>query len=85
MYGEMLNDPKVQKLDPIHFKCWVNALCYAQKRNDGGCIGTIEDVSFAFRMERDTVSLAFHELVEQGMIGNGWRNVSHKELERKAI
>lgn len=68
-YSEALNDSKVQALPPHVFKIWVNSLCLASSIDSkDGCIGTIADVSFAFRETESAVSSAFHTLIDKGMI-----------------
>lgn len=67
MYGEVLNDPKVQKLPPELFKVWVNALCVACN-NNGTLHETLEDVSFALRMPLHETKTAFHELEKVGLL-----------------
>jgi len=68
-YGEALNDPKVQTLEPSVFKIWVNCLCLAcNLQSKDGNIGTIDDVSFALRETVSTVTSAFHALEERGLI-----------------
>jgi len=59
-YTEVLEDPKVQTLDPEDFKHWVNLLCLAAK-NDG-IIPEIGNVSFALRETFTTVSTVLERL-----------------------
>lgn len=68
LHADMLNDPKVQRLPAASFKAWINALCLATQRDKGGEIGTLDDVSFAFRETNEAVSSAFHPLLEVGLI-----------------
>ena len=68
-YSEVLNDPKVQTLPSPIFKIWVNCLCVAANSGTpNGTIGTIEDVSFALRETKDSVSSAFRTLEQLGII-----------------
>jgi hypothetical protein len=68
-YSETLNDKKVQTLPLDVFKIWVNTLCYASSIDSkSGDIGTIDDVSFALRETKESVSLAFHALIERELI-----------------
>jgi len=67
MYGEALNDPKVQKLPPEIFKIWVNLLCLACT-NNGALHETLEDNSFALHETLDSVSSAFHHLEKVGLL-----------------
>lgn len=69
LYAELLNDPKVQTLPLNSFKAFINALCLACQNGDpNGKIGTLGDVSFAFRETKECVSSAFHPLIEAGLI-----------------
>jgi len=68
LHADMLNDPKVQTLDPITFKYWINALCLAADRDDGGNLGAVSDIAFAFRETENNVSSRFMRLCERGLI-----------------
>jgi hypothetical protein len=48
LYNEVLNDPKVQRLDGETFKGWINILCLAQKHD--WTLPCVADVAFALRM-----------------------------------
>lgn len=68
-YGEVLNDPKVQCLPLDAFKAWHNALSLACNLNSkDGKIGTLPEIAFAFRETKESVSSAFHPLIEGGLI-----------------
>ena len=66
MYECLLDDPKVQKLDPVLFKTWVNLLCLAS-RNDG-VIPSIEDVAFSLRVEDDVARVRLNDLFDKGLL-----------------
>ncbi len=68
LHADMLNDPKVQTLDPITFKYWINALCFAAERDEGGNLGNVSDIAFAFRETESNVSSRFMRLGERGLI-----------------
>jgi hypothetical protein len=44
LYDEVVDDPKVQKLQSALFKSWVNCLCIAKKH--GGQLPPVEDVAY---------------------------------------
>jgi len=68
-YSETLNDPKVQTLPDASFKAWHNALYLAaQIDSKDGNIGSLQEISFAFRVTQDAVSSAFHPLIDLGLI-----------------
>lgn len=48
-YAEVLNDAKVQTLNPVLFKHWVNLLCYASQRF--GNVSCNNDVAFYLRLQ----------------------------------
>lgn len=61
-YNEVLNDPKVQKLNGDTFKQWVNLLCLTSA-NDGA-LPPIPDVAFALRLsDKEATDLlqSFHK------------------------
>lgn len=65
-HEDALDDPKVQTL-PLHaFKVWVNLLTLTC-RTDGKPV-TISEAAFAFRETEESVSSAFHTLIEAGLI-----------------
>jgi hypothetical protein len=66
MYDDLLDDPKVQRLDPVLFKTWVNLLCLAS-RNDG-VLPSVDDVAFALRLGVDSVWPRLHDLVDRGLL-----------------
>lgn len=75
MYDDLLDDPKVQRLDPVLFKTWVNLLCLAS-RNDGTLPG-IEDIAFALRISDDDAASRMADLVAKGLIDDGEELTPH--------
>lgn len=67
MYSGVLNDPKVQRLEPFLFKCWVNLLCYAAE-NEGEIPGITEDIAFALRLSEDQAKEVIEELQARGLM-----------------
>ncbi len=66
LYTGILNDPKVQRLAPEHFKGWVNLLCLA-KENDG-ILPTIEDIAFRLRTSDAEASELIDTLKARGLL-----------------
>ena len=66
MYDDLLDDPKVQRLDPVLFKTWVNLLCLAS-RNDG-VLPAIEDIAFSLRVDESVAAARLAELSGKGLI-----------------
>jgi len=84
LYDEVLDDPKVQKLSPEHFKTWINLLCLASK-NDG-ILPDAESVSFALRKPfnetSDKLKFLFQsgllDETKKGLIPHGWSKRQYK-------
>lgn len=58
LYNELLDDPKVQQLNPELFKFWINILCIASKNE--GKLPSIEAISYHVRASKEaTDSLVF--------------------------
>jgi len=66
MYDDLLDDPKVQRLEPVLFKAWVNFLCLAS-RNDG-VLPPTEDIAFVLRIDEGVAELWLAQLAERGLI-----------------
>lgn len=84
-YTEALDDPKVQRLDPVLFKAWVNLLCLA-KKNDG-ILGSIEAIAFALRETEETVSSWIKTLSELGLFDskkNTWEPHNWRKRQYKS-
>ena len=47
-YDSVLEDPKVQRMDPVMFKAWVNIMCLASRGE--GILPPISDIAFALRI-----------------------------------
>lgn len=76
-YQEALDDPKVQKLDPFDFKCWVNMLCIACRHD--GKLPHLPDIAFAMRMAIDDCQTVLERLSNGGLIdrASGGANGMH--------
>ena len=66
MYGEVLNDPKAQRLDGDLFKIWVNLLCLTCQHE--GVLPPVSDIAFALRMNTDDTTKALAALVKAGLL-----------------
>jgi hypothetical protein len=68
-YHEVLDDPKVQDLEPAVFKHWVNLLCLA---NDQEPRGTLPDnprfIAFRLRIRDATAAKLIAELTDRGLL-----------------
>lgn len=65
-YGEVINDPKVQKLTPTMFKHWVNVLCLASAHD--GVIPLPNDVAFAMRIGEGRAAEMLDELLALNLL-----------------
>lgn len=68
-YTDVLNDPKVQRLDAETFRTWVNLLCLAKEHD--GVLPDLSDVAFALRMSDDQTLAFLTELEKRGLIDVG--------------
>jgi len=77
MYGEALDDPKVQKLPAEDFRGWFNLLCLTSRCD--GKLPPIEDVAFALRMSQDGARTLIERLRNAGLIDrcSGGANGAH--------
>jgi len=79
-YHEVLDDPKVQSLDPADFKAWVNLLCLACRSE--GKLPSVKDVAFALRMSANDCETLLERLSNGGLIDrrNGGINGAHNAI-----
>src|SRR5262249_52332204 len=78
VYENLVDDPKVQRLNPALFKALVNLWCLASQ-NDG-LLPSIDDIAFKLRMSPDKVGkviadLRGHDLLdidETGISPHNW-------------
>lgn len=81
LYDELLDDPKVQCLDPEDFKNWINLLCVASR--NGGKIGNVSETAFALRMSEDGALTVLERLCQRCLIDkvsggtDGWHYAPH--------
>jgi len=66
LYTSILNDPKVQRLAPEHFKGWINLLCLA-KENDGA-LPELADIAWRLRVTSDEARELVSTLQDVGLI-----------------
>ena len=75
LYDDVLNDPKVQKLDGDTFKFWINVLCIASKH--GGVLPSIEDMAFELRVSISVCTSEISVLKQAGLIDGDKRLRPH--------
>jgi hypothetical protein len=76
-----LDDPKVQRLEPVLFKAWVNILCIAS-RNDGA-LPALEDLAFSLRVSVKEAGSTVDRLCEAGLLDRGDPIKPHNWDERQ--
>lgn len=71
-YHEAIDDPKVQMLEPVLFKFWVNMLCLASRSDERGTIQLSAcEIAFALRMPPTEVEILLSALVDADLIAPG--------------
>lgn len=60
-YSEAIDNPKLQRLDPEHFKLYINLLCLANQGVPRGVLPRPADIAFRLRIDLD---LALRQLQE---------------------
>jgi hypothetical protein len=69
LYHEILDDPKVQRLEPALFKFWINFLCLANQGTPRGVVRKdAGEIAFALRISDDEAVTALAELERIGLI-----------------
>ncbi|MEK9720329.1 MAG: hypothetical protein VW257_04635 [Quisquiliibacterium sp.] len=66
MYNEILNDPKVDKLDGATFKGWVKLLALASSNE--GLLPSLDDTSYALRLSVESTRELIDTLVMAGLL-----------------
>jgi hypothetical protein len=83
LYDDVLNDPKVQKLNGELFKLWINVLCIASKH--GGVLPSLDDLAFELRLPTLVCKTEIDMLKAAGLIDgdkklkpHGWEKRQYK-------
>lgn len=66
MYSDLLDNPKVQRLEPALFKTWVNILCVVSKK--GRELPSIPDLAFALRISDSDCQQAVDKLLSAKLL-----------------
>lgn len=83
LYSEIIDDPKVQLLEPEHFRMWINFMCLAS--DNGGKVELSKQVSWRLRVSQQQLSECVNVLIDGGLLdkdeaGGVW---IHKWKERQ--
>jgi hypothetical protein len=71
VYSDLVDDPKVQRLDPALFRALINLWCLASA-NDG-VLPPIDEIAFKLRMKREKAQRLLSELRAGGLIDDDER------------
>jgi hypothetical protein len=66
LYVEILNDPKIQRLQPALHKIWINLLCVAALHD--GALPPIADLAFNIRLTEKDAAKAVEQLIAAGLL-----------------
>lgn len=86
VYDDVLDDPKVQHLEPELFKVWVNLLCVASKCGDR--LPPLKEIAFRLRLPETDVTRFMKHLNLAGLIDDGIDSnviVLHNWKQRQAL
>ena len=73
VYDDLVDDPKIQRLDPTLFKALINVWCLASAH--GGVLPSIEVIAFRLRMKAEKVQRVLNELRAAGLFDDDERGV----------
>ena len=65
LYAEMIDDPKIGRLNDAQFRLWIEILCLACKGEDGNTLQTIDDINWSLRRN---VTETLHELLHETLV-----------------
>lgn len=65
-YEEIVDDPKVQSLQPPLFKFWMNCMCLAS--GNGGYLPTVDRIAWRLHLKESQVSANIATLYEKGLL-----------------
>jgi hypothetical protein len=66
VYDNLIDDPKIQRLDPTLFKALINVWCLASAH--GGVLPSIEVIAFKLRIKPEKARRALNDLREAGLV-----------------
>ncbi len=68
LYHDLIDDPKVQRLEGRVFKAWINLLCLASRSDPRGMLPPVEDLAFALRIGEDEAEEVVGLLLAKGLL-----------------
>ena len=67
-YSEVLDDPKVQRLNPVLFRHWVNILCLANTGSPRGALPDEVSIAYRLRLSPKKAGQVVAALEEKGLL-----------------
>jgi len=84
VYDDLVDDPKVQRLEPSLFKALINLWCLTSA--NGNALPPIDEIAFKLRMKPEKVQRVLTELRAAGLIDDDERGARpHNWNERQFI
>jgi hypothetical protein len=68
LYHDLIDDPKVQRLEGRVFKVWINLLCLASRSDPRGVLPDHGDLAFALRIEEEEAEETIRLLLDKGLL-----------------
>jgi DNA-binding transcriptional MocR family regulator len=81
VYVDLVDDPKVQRLDAALFKALINLWCLASA-NDGA-LPPIDEIAFKLRMKREKAQRVLTELRAAGLIDDDQRGARPHNWDKR--
>ncbi len=81
LYNELVDDPKVQRLDPALFKALINLWCLASE-NDG-VLPPSDEIAFKLRMKREKAEWLLTALRAAGLIDKDERGARPHNWDKR--
>jgi hypothetical protein len=71
LYHEVLDDPKILKLNPRLFRMWVKLLCLASQENRDGILPDLDTIALRLRLDRASARRGAGALENAGLLTRG--------------
>jgi hypothetical protein len=81
VYDDLVDDPKIQRLDLLLFKALINLWCLASANN--GVLPPIDQIAFKLRMRPDKAERALNELRAAGLIDDDERGARPHNWDKR--
>jgi hypothetical protein len=81
VYDDLVDDPKIQRLDLLLFKALINLWCLASANE--GVLPPIDEIAFKLRMRPDKAERALNELRAVGLIDDDERGARPHNWDKR--